>query len=109
MTKTRIAPSPTGFFHIGTLRTAYFNYLYARANKGQFIVRIDDTDVQRNNLEYTDLIFQSLDKVGLDFDSTFAQSSKLDRYKEVAENLRSAKIKDIKILYTNNRRVSLLK
>jgi len=109
MTKTRIAPSPTGFFHIGTLRTAYFNYLYARANKGQFIVRIDDTDVQRNNLEYTDLIFQSLDKVGLDFNSTFAQSSKLDRYKEVAENLRSAKIKDIKILYTNNRRVSLLK
>lgn len=89
MIKTRIAPSPTGFFHIGTLRTAYFNYLYARANKGEFIVRIDDTDVQRNNSEYTDLIFQSLEKVGLDFNSTFAQSTKLNRYVEVAEMLRS--------------------
>jgi len=80
MIKTRIAPSPTGFFHIGTLRTAYFNYLFARANKGEFIVRIDDTDTQRNNSEYTDLIFQSLEKVGLDFDCTFAQSTKLDRF-----------------------------
>jgi len=89
MIKTRIAPSPTGFFHIGTLRTAYFNYLFARANKGEFIVRIDDTDTQRNNSEYTDLIFQSLEKVGLDFDCTFAQSTKLDRYVEVAERLRA--------------------
>lgn len=85
--KTRIAPSPTGFFHIGTARTAYFNYLFARSQGGEFIVRIDDTDTARNNQQFTDLIYATLDKLGLEYDHTFVQSSRLDRYKEVANEL----------------------
>lgn len=85
--KTRIAPSPTGLFHIGTARTAYFNYLFAKSQGGKFLVRIDDTDVNRNKTEYTDLIFDTLKKLDLDFDETFTQSSRLDRYKEVAQQL----------------------
>ena len=85
--KTRIAPSPTGFFHIGTARTAYFNYLFAKSQGGEFLVRIDDTDVVRNKDEYTALIFSTLEKLDLDFDQSFHQSSRLDRYKEVAQGL----------------------
>lgn len=85
--KTRIAPSPTGFFHIGTARTAYFNYLFAKSQGGEFLLRIDDTDVVRNKDEYTALIFSTLEKLGLDHDQSFHQSSRINRYKEVAQNL----------------------
>lgn len=84
MIVTRIAPSPTGMFHLGTARTAYFNWLMAKSNGGKFIVRIDDTDVGRNNPEYTSIIFESLEWLGLDFDDSFSQSGRLDRYKEIA-------------------------
>jgi glutamyl-tRNA synthetase len=84
---TRVAPSPTGEFHIGTLRTALLNYLMARANGGTFILRIDDTDQARNRSEWIDYIYEQMDEFGLDYDVTFRQSERLDRYKEVAEKI----------------------
>ena len=85
--KCRFAPSPTGYIQIGNLRTALLNYLMARANGGQFILRIDDTDQERNKQEYIDYIFDQMDQFGLDYDLTFKQSERLDRYKEVAEKI----------------------
>ena len=85
--KTRVAPSPTGQFHLGTLRTALLNYLMAKANGGQFILRIDDTDQERNKQEYIDYIYAQMDQFGLDYDLSFKQSEGLDRYKEVAQKI----------------------
>lgn len=82
---TRISPSPTGRFHLGTLRTALFNYLLSKANNGTFILRIDDTDTSRNSQENIDYIYQQMNYFGLDYDVTFKQSSRLDRYKQVAQ------------------------
>ena len=82
---TRVAPSPTGFFHIGTLRTALLNYLMARANGGTFILRIDDTDQERGSEELIDYIYNQMKMFNLDYDVTFRQSERLSRYKEVAE------------------------
>lgn len=79
---TRIAPSPTGSFHVGTARTAYFNYLKARATGGKFILRIDDTDVHRNTPENVDTIFRSLEWLGLDYDEVHYQSKRADVYRE---------------------------
>ena len=84
---TRVAPSPTGQFHLGTLRTALLNYLMAKANNGTFILRIDDTDQERNKPEWIDYIYDQMNKFGLDSDITFRQSERLDRYKEVAEKI----------------------
>lgn len=78
---TRVAPSPTGEFHIGTLRTALLNYLMARANGGTFILRIDDTDQARNRSEWIDYIYEQMNEF------TFRQSERLERYKEVAEKI----------------------
>jgi glutamyl-tRNA synthetase len=85
--KTRVAPSPTGAFHLGTLRTALLNYLMARANGGQFILRIDDTDQERNKQEWIDYIYDQMNQFDLDYDLTFKQSERLDRYKEVAHKI----------------------
>ena len=89
MTKftTRIAPSPTGYFHIGSARTAYFNYLAAKASGGKFILRIDDTDLTRNNAEYVSHIYKSMDWLGLDYDSTFRQSDNLEQYLNISNML----------------------
>jgi glutamyl-tRNA synthetase len=84
---TRIAPSPTGDMHLGTARTAYFNWLAARSTGGKFILRIDDTDVDRNKPEYTQVILDTMDWLGLDYDSIEYQSKRFDRYKEVANDL----------------------
>lgn len=84
---TRIAPSPTGLFHMGTARTLYFNWLAARATDGKFIVRIDDTDTERNRPEYTDLIYRSIDWLRLNYDITVKQSDRLDLYHDTAEKL----------------------
>lgn len=84
---TRVAPSPTGFYHLGTLLISQLNYLMARANNGTFILRIDDTDQERNKPEWIDFIYSEMDKFGLDYDETFRQSERLDRYKEVAEKI----------------------
>jgi glutamyl/glutaminyl-tRNA synthetase len=87
MTITRFAPSPTGYMQLGNLRTALLNYLKAKANGGKFILRIDDTDQERNKPEYIDYIYSEMSKFGLDYDLTFKQSERLDRYKEVADKI----------------------
>lgn len=89
MIVTRFAPSPTGYLHIGNLRTALFNYLIARKAGGTFILRIDDTDPERSKEEYVDGIKQDLDWLGIHWDKVERQSKRLDRYEEVADQLRS--------------------
>ena len=65
MTTTRFAPSPTGYIHVGNLRTALFNYMIARKNGGEFILRLDDTDSTRSTIEYADAIKEDLTWLGL--------------------------------------------
>lgn len=84
---TRIAPSPTGDFHIGTARTAYFNWLAARATGGQFLLRIDDTDTARNQAGAVDVIYDCLDWLGFPPDQTFNQSGRKVRHMIVAQDL----------------------
>ena len=88
MTTTRFAPSPTGFIHVGNLRTALMNYLIARKADGTFILRIDDTDPGRSREEYVDAIKQDLEWLGLHWDRVERQSERLDRYTEAADKLR---------------------
>ncbi len=88
MTVTRFAPSPTGYIHVGNLRTALMNYLIARKTGGTFILRLDDTDQERSKQEYIDGIKQDLDWLGLHWDRIEQQSLRLDRYGEVAGHLR---------------------
>jgi glutamyl-tRNA synthetase len=88
MTTTRFAPSPTGYLHIGNLRTALFNYLIARQAGGEFILRIDDTDLERSKPEYIEAIKRDLDWLGLHWDRVEHQSARFDRYAEVADQLR---------------------
>ena len=86
--RVRIAPSPTGFAHLGTASTALYNVLFARQNQGTFVLRIDDTDVDRNRPEYELLIDESLRWLGLDWDEgPIRQSERLDIYKEEAARL----------------------
>ncbi|MDE4099867.1 glutamate--tRNA ligase [Phaeobacter gallaeciensis] len=88
MTTTRFAPSPTGYIHVGNLRTALMNYLIARKAGGTFILRIDDTDPERSKEEYVDAIKQDLEWLGLGWDRIERQSERLDRYHEAADKLR---------------------
>ena len=84
----RFAPSPTGKLHIGGVRTALFNYLFAKRHNGKFLVRIEDTDKERSKAEYTAQILESLKWLGLDYDEEpIAQSSRGKRYDEVIESL----------------------
>ena len=71
--KTRFAPSPSGYMHMGNLRTALLNYLMARANNGIFILRIDDTDQDRNQPQYIDYIYDHRESLGGNFDLTFSR------------------------------------
>ncbi len=87
MYRTRIAPSPTGLFHLGTARTAYFSWLAARASHGQFILRIDDTDIERNREEYIKVIFDSLEWLGLEPDQVYFQSKRTNLYQSEARDL----------------------
>ena len=85
---TRFAPSPTGFLHIGSARTALFNYLFAKRNKGKFLLRIEDTDKERSTKEATTAILESLKWLGLDYDDEVVyQSTREARHQEVAHNL----------------------
>jgi glutamyl-tRNA synthetase len=88
MTTTRFAPSPTGYIHVGNLRTALMNYMIARKAGGTFILRIDDTDPERSKQEYVDAIKQDLEWLGLHWDRVERQSERLDRYAAAAEVLR---------------------
>jgi glutamyl-tRNA synthetase len=94
--RTRFAPSPTGYLHIGGVRTALFNWLFARRHGGQFILRIDDTDVARNVEEALQPILDGLQWLGIDWDegpgvggphSPYFQSQRGDRYRAAAEQL----------------------
>ncbi|UWQ08467.1 glutamate--tRNA ligase [Aliiroseovarius crassostreae] len=88
MTTTRFAPSPTGYIHVGNLRTALFNYLIARKSGGQFILRLDDTDPERSKQEYADAIMEDLEWLGLTWDRVEKQSERLERYEQAAQELR---------------------
>jgi glutamyl-tRNA synthetase len=90
MTVTRFAPSPTGNIHVGNLRTALFNYLITRKAGGEFILRIDDTDPVRSKQEYIDGIKEDLTWLGLTWDRTESQSSRLERYSAAMDELRAA-------------------
>ncbi|MDA3043066.1 glutamate--tRNA ligase [Campylobacter sp. VBCF_06 NA8] len=88
MIVTRFAPSPTGYLHIGGLRTALFSYLYARANNGKFLLRIEDTDLKRNSVEAAKAIEEAFKWCSLDYDGEIVyQSSRFDLYKEYVQKL----------------------
>jgi len=88
MVKVRFAPSPTGIPHIGNTRTALFNFLFAKKNKGKFILRIEDTDKKRFVKEAEKAIYEILEWLDLKWDERYAQSERIDIYKEHAEILR---------------------
>jgi glutamyl-tRNA synthetase len=86
--RTRFAPSPTGHLHIGGARTALFSWAYAHKHGGKFILRIEDTDVERSTKESTQAILDAMHWLGLDYDEgPFYQMRRLDRYREVARQL----------------------
>ncbi len=94
--RVRIAPSPTGYLHVGTARAALYNWLFARGRGGVFILRSDDTDSERNSLEYYEDIISSLQWLGLDWDegievggphAPYQQSRRFDRYRQTAHEL----------------------
>src|SRR5882672_6791795 len=85
--RVRFAPSPTGFLHIGGARTALFNWMYARSQNGKFILRIEDTDLERSKKEYLDEILDSMQWLGLNWDELYKQSERFAIYREYAEKL----------------------
>jgi len=88
MIRTRFAPSPTGFLHIGGLRTALYNYLWARKNNGEFLLRIEDTDLARNSEDAKEAIINAFDWIGLNYDGeVLYQSKRFDIYKEYIKKL----------------------
>jgi glutamyl-tRNA synthetase len=89
-TVTRFAPSPTGYIHVGNLRTALMNYLTARQTGGTFILRLDDTDRERSKQEYIDGLKADLAWLGITYDRVEQQSLRMARYAEAAEQLKAA-------------------
>lgn len=87
MIKTRIAPSPTGKLHIGTARSALFNYLFAKKQKGIFVLRIEDTDKARSKKEFEDDILEELRWLGIKWDEFYRQSERMGMYKKYIEKL----------------------
>ena len=85
----RFAPSPTGKLHVGNVRAALWNWLFARKSGGKFILRIDDTDQERSTAEYEDGIRQDLEWLGLSWDETFRQSARFGEYDAVADQLKA--------------------
>jgi glutamyl-tRNA synthetase len=86
--RTRFAPSPTGYLHIGGARTALFSWLYARKTQGKFVLRIEDTDRERSTQASVDAILEGMDWLGLDYDEgPIYQTDRFDRYKEVIQQL----------------------
>jgi glutamyl-tRNA synthetase len=89
--RTRIAPSPTGFLHLGTARTALFSWAFARHFGGEFVLRIEDTDVARSTQESVEQILQAMHWLGLDYDEgPFYQMQRLERYQAVVEQMLAA-------------------
>jgi glutamyl-tRNA synthetase len=90
-TRTRFAPSPTGFIHLGNIRSALYPWAFARATGGDFILRIEDTDVDRSSQEAVDVILQSMAWLGLNYDEgPFYQMQRMDRYKAVLADMLAA-------------------
>ena len=88
MVRTRFAPSPTGYLHIGGARTALYCWLYARKTKGTFILRIEDTDLERSTPESVQAILDGMDWLNLGHDEgPVYQTKRFDRYREVAEQM----------------------
>jgi glutamyl-tRNA synthetase len=86
--RTRFAPSPTGYLHVGGARTALFSWLYARKHGGTFILRIEDTDIERSTVESVNAILEGMTWLALDYDEgPFYQTQRFDRYKEVIQQL----------------------
>ena len=93
---TRFAPSPTGYLHIGGARTALFNWLYAKANSGKFLLRIEDTDRERSTPEATSALLKGLEWLGLDYDGElYSQNDRADRHCEVAMEM----VRNVMIFY----------
>jgi glutamyl/glutaminyl-tRNA synthetase len=84
MPRVRFAPSPTGLLHIGSARTFIFNWLYARHNNGTLVLRIDDTDVDRNTESSVNSIFDGLKWLDLGWDELYHQSERIDLHRKVA-------------------------
>ena len=86
--RTRFAPSPTGFLHVGGVRTALFSWLYAKHHQGEFILRIEDTDKERSTEESVHAILEGMHWLGLDYDQEpIYQSDRYPRYARVAQQL----------------------
>jgi len=86
--KTRFAPSPTGYLHVGGARTALFSWLYARRHGGMFVLRIEDTDLERSTAESVNAILEGMTWLGLEYDEgPFYQTERFDRYKQVIQQL----------------------
>ena len=96
--RVRMAPSPTGHLHIGSLRVTLFNWLFAKHNNGKFLIRIEDTDVERSKPEYTESIIKSLKWVNIEGDEPIViQSERLARHKEIANLL----LKSLRALFNS--------
>nr|WP_315191602.1 glutamate--tRNA ligase [uncultured Albidiferax sp.] len=90
-TRTRFAPSPTGFIHLGNIRSALYPWAFARATGGDFILRIEDTDVERSTQVAVDVIIEGMQWLGLDYDEgPFYQMQRMDRYKAVLADMVAA-------------------
>lgn len=86
--RTRFAPSPTGYLHIGGVRTALFSWLYARKHGGDFVLRIEDTDRDRSSTDSVNAILEGMTWLGLEYDKgPFFQTERFVRYKEVIDEL----------------------
>lgn len=86
--RTRFAPSPTGYLHVGGVRTALFSYLYARKHGGRFVLRIEDTDLERSTAESVNAILEGMNWLGLEYDEgPFYQTHRFDRYNEIIDSL----------------------
>ncbi len=87
MVKTRFAPSPTGYLHLGNARTAIFSYLFAKHNQGSFVLRIEDTDRERSRKEYEEMLLKDLEWLGIEWDEFYRQSERFEIYREYVEKL----------------------
>ena len=89
--RTRFAPSPTGFIHLGNIRSALYPWAFARSQGGDFILRIEDTDLERSTQAAVDVILEGMAWLGLDHDEgPYYQMQRMDRYREVLAQLQAA-------------------
>ena len=106
-TRTRFAPSPTGFIHLGNIRSALYPWAFARATGGRFILRIEDTDVARSRQEWIDGIQDTLHWLGLTWDEgPYLQSDRFDRYLAAAERMHQASGEILAVLNETERQLA---